>query len=587
MKEDTRNFVLFAVLAAIILLGGNLLSSRMFPRANPPATKIVNGKSKVIDTPTGPAATTAATVRALDVVRAETPRIAIRTADLQGSINLKGARIDDLTLTKYKETIDKNSPPIRLLSPRGTQHAYFAGFGWNGDGVTVPNGDTLFTANGSALSPGHPVTLSWANGKGQVFALTFAVDDKYMFTVRQTVSNAGPAPIALRPYALVSRAGIGTEPDTWTNHIGPIGVFDKGATYDITFDNLKGKDATFMGKIWGNSAKAGDNFYTATGGWLGFGDKYFLAAVIPDHGAQVRAGFHAANGDTFQGDFTLPSRIIAPGKALVSTAKLFAGAKETNTLDRYEDQLGIANFGKAIDWGWFEVVEKPIFKYLDWLFRNIGNFGVAIILLTVTIRTLIFPIAQRQFASMAAMKAIQPKMKALQEKYKDDKARQQQEVMALYKAEKVNPLAGCLPTLLQIPIMYSLYKVLLLTIEMRHQPFVGWIHDLSAPDPATILNLFGYLPFHLPPFLAIGVVPVLLGVSMFFQFKLNPAPMDEAQKQVFAIMPWMLMFVMAPFAVGLQVYWITSNLWTVAQQRLLYARHPALKKPTPKAVVKT
>ena len=216
------------------------------------------------------------------------------------------------------------------------------------------------------------------------------------------------------------------------------------------------------------------------------------------------------------------------------------------------------------------------------MFRNIGNFGVAIILLTVTIRTLIFPIAQRQFASMAAMKAIQPKMKALQEKYKDDKARQQQEVMALYKTEKVNPLAGCLPTLLQIPIMYSLYKVLLLTIEMRHKPFIGWIHDLSAPDPAHILNLFGLLPYTVPAFLAIGVMPVLLGVSMYFQFKLNPAPMDEAQKQVFAIMPWMLMFVMAPFAVGLQVYWITSNLWTVAQQRLLYARHPALKEPAVK-----
>ena len=587
MKDDTRNFILFAVLAAIILLGGNFLSARYFPRANPPATKIVAGKTKVIDTPTGPATTGVAAVRALAVVRAESPRVPIRTADLQGSINLRGARIDDLTLTKYKETVDKNSPPIRLLSPRGTKNAYFGGFGWSGDGVSVPGADTLFTANGTELAPGKPVTLAWANGKGQVFALTFAVDDKYMFTVRQTVSNAAPAPIALRPYALVSRAGVGTEPDTWTNHIGPIGVFDKGATYDITFDNLKGKEPGFFARLWGSNSKPGANMYDATGGWLGFGDKYFLAAVIPDRGAPVRSGFRAANGDAFQGDFTLAPRVVAPGKALISTAKFFAGAKETNTLDRYEDRLAIPNFGKAIDWGWFEVVEKPIFKYLDWLFRNIGNFGVAIILLTVTIRTLIFPIAQRQFASMAAMKAIQPKMKALQEKYKDDKARQQQEVMALYKTEKVNPLAGCLPTLLQIPIMYSLYKVLLLTIEMRHQPFVGWIHDLSAPDPAHILNLFGLLPYTVPSFLAIGVVPVLLGVSMFFQFKLNPAPMDEAQKQVFAIMPWMLMFVMAPFAVGLQVYWITSNLWTVAQQRLLYARHPALKEPTPKAVAKT
>lgn len=588
MKEDTRNFVLFAVLAAIILLGGNYLSARFFPRpANPAATRMVNARSEPLPaapgvSPGGPAASDPMRVRDLDAVRRETPRVRIATADLQGSINLKGARIDDLTLTKYKETIDKNSPPIRLLAPRGTKNAYFAGFGWSGDGVTVPNGDTLFTATGTTLTPDSPVTLLWDNRVGQRFTLTFSVDAKYMFTVRQSVRNVGPAPITLRPYALVSRAGIGSEPDTWTNHIGPIGVFDTGATYDITFDTLKGNEATFFGKMWGSSAKAGENFFDATGGWLGFGDKYFLAAVIPDQGAKVRAGFHAARGDTFQGDFTLAPRVIAPGKTLVSTAKFFAGAKETNTLDRYEDKLGIRHFGKAIDWGWFEVVEKPIFKYLDWLFRKLGNFGVAIILLTVTIRTLIFPIAQRQFASMAAMKAIQPKMKAIQEKYKDDKPRQQQEVMALYKAEKVNPLAGCLPTLLQIPIMYSLYKVLLLTIEMRHQPFVGWIRDLSAPDPATILNLFGLLPFAVPAFLAIGIVPVLLGLSMYFQFKLNPAPIDEAQKQVFAIMPWMLMFVMAPFAVGLQVYWITSNLWTVAQQRLLYARHPALKEPAVK-----
>ncbi len=247
-------------------------------------------------------------------------------------------------------------------------------------------------------------------------------------------------------------------------------------------------------------------------------------------------------------------------------------------LDRYADKQGFAMLDYGIDWGWFRIVEKPIFYYLDWLFRMVGNFGLAIILLTVTIRGLMFPIAQRQFASMANMRAIQPKMKALQEKYKDDKPRQQQEIMALYKAEKVNPLAGCLPTFLQIPIFYALYKVLLLTIEMRHQPFVLWIKDLSAPDPLTPVNLFGLLAFTPPHFIAIGVIPILLGISMYFQFKLNPAPMDEAQKQVFALMPWVLMFVMAPFAVGLQIYWITSNTLTILQQRLLYARHPGMKE---------
>jgi YidC/Oxa1 family membrane protein insertase len=256
-------------------------------------------------------------------------------------------------------------------------------------------------------------------------------------------------------------------------------------------------------------------------------------------------------------------------------------------LDDYEARLGIQKFGLAIDWGWFGMIEQPMFYYLDWLWRLVGNFGVAIILLTITIRALIFPIAQRQFASMASMRAIQPKMKALQERYKDDKQKQQQEIMKLYKDEKVNPLAGCLPILIQIPIMFALYKVLLLTIEMRHQPFMLWIEDLSAPDPATLLNAFGYLPWTVPSFLAIGVFPLLLGISMYYQIKLNPAPMDEMQKQIFAIMPWMLMFVMAPFAVGLQLYWIVSNVITIGQQSWLYSRHPALKEPIKKDLPKS
>ena len=577
MNEEHRNWVLFAVLAALILFGGQYLTTKFFPTANPPVTKVTDGKTVPVSTAP---VTTPAKVRDRNQVLGETPRVRIVTPSLNGSINLKGARIDDLVLPTYKETIDKNSAPVRLFSPSGTQNAYFANFGWTGNGVQVPDQNTVFTPSATELAPGKPVTLSWTNPTGQRFDIAFAVDDKFMFTVTQTVSNGAAAPVSVRPFALVSRRGPGSDVDTTTNHVGPIGVFGNGADYHIGYNNLDGKESGFFSKLFGNSANPGANYFDATGGWVGFGDKYWLAALIPDQKAAVHIGFPQATREgQYQADVARAPITVAPGAVATVTTRLFGGAKEVATLNAYADdpKAPIAHFDNAIDWGWFRIVEKPIFTYLSFLFHLVGNFGVAIILLTVTIRALIFPIAQRQFASMAAMKAIQPKMKALQERYKDDKARQQQEVMALYKAEGVNPLAGCLPTFLQIPIMYSLYKVLLLSTEMRHQPFVLWIKDLSAPDPFTPLNLFGYLHFTPPHIIAIGVIPILLGISMFFQFKLNPAPMDEAQKQVFAIMPWVLMFIMAPFAVGLQVYWISSNCITILQQRLLYARHPGLK----------
>jgi len=303
-----------------------------------------------------------------------------------------------------------------------------------------------------------------------------------------------------------------------------------------------------------------------------------LAAVIPAKDAAVDAGFRAADG-SYQAEYTLPQTVIAPGKSATATTRLFAGAKEVRLLDGYEDSQSIVNFGKAIDWGWFEVFAKPFFYLLDWLFRMVGNFGIAIMLLTLIVRSVMFPIAQRQFASMAAMRVVQPKIKALQERYKDDKPKLQQEMMGLYKTEKINPMAGCLPILIQIPVFYALYKVLMVSIEMRHQPFVLWIKDLSAPDPAHVLNLFGVLPFTVPAFLGIGILAILLGITMYLQFKLNPAPADPVQQQVFAIMPWMMMFIMAPFAAGLLVYWITNNILTIAQQKWLYSRHPAMTEP--------
>ena len=589
MKSEQRNFILAVVLSGLILFGWSTVASRWFPPANPPVVKLERGKA----IPVAPVGTTAAAPapqqaevrRDRTAVIAATSRVTVRNARVAGSINLTGARIDDLVLSTYRETLAKDSPPIRLLSPQGAPLAYFANFGWSGTGTTLPGPATVWTPDRTTLTPQTPVTLSWNNGQGQIFQLRFAIDDLYMFTVDQRIVNTGTTPVAARPYALVNRLGKSPDPDIWVAHVGPLGVLGGAADYDITYDNLDGKEPSFFGKLFGTKAVAGANTMASNGGWLGFGDKYWLTALAPTGGGHIDAGFRSGAG-SYQADFARPSLTVAPGKAASVSTHFFAGAKQVDALDDYEDQLGIPMFGKAIDWGWFEIFEKPIFKYLHFLSGIIGNFGVAIMVLTLTVRGLMFPIAQKQFQSMAAMRVVQPKMKAIQERYSDDKARQQQEIMALYKTEKINPLAGCAPVLLQIPIFFALYKVLVLTIEMRHQPFVGWIADLSAPDPLTPVNLFGLLAFTPPHVIAIGVLPILLGVTMYLQFKLNPAPTDPVQAQMFAIMPWVMMFVMAPFAAGLQLYWATSNILTILQQKWLYSKYPGLQAPAaPKPTV--
>ncbi len=557
--------ILAVVLSALVLFGWSAVSERFFPAPKPAVPTTVSANTAPTPGSNAPIPASVTKVQDRAQTIASTPRIAIRTPRLVGSINLTGARIDDLVLTAHRETIKKDSPPIRLLSPASTENAYYAGFGWSGDGLAVPGPATVWQADGAALTPTTPVTLRWANPTGQTFTIKLSVDANYMFTVEQSVGNSGTASVAARTYAYVSRDGISKDPDTWTAHVGPIGAFNGTVDYGVNYGDL-------------DTAGAGGTRFQSKGGWMGFGDHFWLTALVPPQDAGVDTGFRAG-GKTYQADYALAPATIAPGQQKVVKSHFFAGAKETNILDNYEDKLGITHFGKAIDWGWFEIVEKPIFKYLDWLFRVTGNFGLAIILLTVTVRGLMFPIAQKQFASMAAMRVVQPKMKAIQERYKDDKPRQQQEVMALYKSEKINPLAGCAPILLQIPIFYALYKVLLLTIEMRHQPFVGWIKDLSAPDPF----FFGLFPdLGLPAFLAIGILPIAVGITQYVQFKLNPAPMDPTQEQVFKIMPFALIFVMAPFAAGLQVYWMTTNLLTILQQKLLYARYPGLAAPIAK-----
>jgi YidC/Oxa1 family membrane protein insertase len=556
--NDSKNLILAVVLSALVLLGWTWAANTFFPTANPPSTKVVNGKQQPIPQPQAqpqPAPSTPKTLQSRQQVLASTPRVQIHTPSLEGSINLKGAQIDDLQLVRQKQTIAKDSPPVRLLSPIGAPGAYMASFGWTAQGAAAPDLNTVWTADHSTLTPGHPVTLTTQTPDGVRYQIRIAVDEGYLFTVQQSASNGSGKAIVVRPIGLVSRSDKSHDPDSWTNHVGPISLFGGTADYDIDYKTLD---------------QEGSKSFAGVSGWLGFTDKYWLTALVPD--GTVSADFRHSPSGGYQADYAAAPVTVAPGQAVTTQARLFAGAKEKAWLDRYED-AGITKLSKSIDWGWFEFFMRPIFDLLIFLFHAVGNFGVAIICLTLIVRGIMFPIAQKQFQSMAAMRKLQPKMKAIQERYKDDKPRQQQEIMKLYQAEKINPAAGCLPILLQIPVFYALYKVLLVSVEMRHQPFVLWIKDLSAADPLTPVNLFGLLHFTPPAFLAIGVLPILVGATQWLSMKLNPQPMDPAQAQIFAIMPWFLVFIMAPFAAGLQLYWITNNILTIAQQWWLYRKY--------------
>ena len=568
--DNQRNIIMAVVLTALILFGWDAGIKYFYPNANKPAP-VVAASPAATEAPvthtregglTSPA-DIALEARDIKVALASPGRVAIAAPGLAGSINPVGAVLDDLTTTRHTESIKKGSGPARVFSPLGTPAQHFAQFGWGANGIAVPNAATVWSvAEGAKLAPESPVTLAWTNPTGQAFAIQYAIDGDYMITVKQTVVNGSAAAVSLREIAQLNRTDKTASLDSWNVHSGPLGSFDEAVRFGPDYDEVTEAE----GSVVANQGKAD---------WLGFTDIYWMSALIPDK-TPATSDFRSLGKGIHLANLFYQEASLAPGQRIERTTRLFAGAKESAVLDRYADG-GITNFGLAIDWGWFRWFEKPIFMLLVKLFHLVGNFGVAIILLTLIVRGLMFPIAQRQFASMAAMRAIQPKMKALQERYKDDKEKLQQETMALYKNEKVNPLAGCLPIFLQIPIFFALYKVLILAIEMRHQPFILWIKDLSAPDPLHVLNLFGMLPFTPPSFLAIGVLAILLGITMWLQFKLNPAAMDPMQQQVFAIMPWMMMFVMAPFAAGLLLYWITSNLLTIAQQKYLYSRHPALQ----------
>lgn len=495
------------------------------------------------------------------------PRIAIDTPTVDGSILLKGARFDDLRLKHYRETLNPKSPEIVLLAPQGTAYPYYASFGWVGAAgmhAAMPDDSSQWKLlSGKVLAPEKPVTLQWDNGHGLVFTRQISIDNQYMFTVADSVTNKATAPLTLYPFAFVARNGVPVTTHYWVLHEGFVGIAG-GTLKDAKYDDFK-------------DSKPPQTF-SSTGGWVGITDKYWMASVIPPQNMPFDGSFGAlGSGNTlsYQADYRLGARSLAPGGSATVSHRLFAGAKVVQTLRAYESK-GIINFDYAIDWGWFWFFTRPIFWLLDQFYNFVGNFGVAILLLTVSIKALFFPLANTSYKSMSRMKKLQPEVEKIKTRFAEDRVRQQQEMMELYKREKVNPVSGCLPMLIQIPVFFSLYKVLFVTIEMRHAPFFGWIHDLSAPDPTSILNLFGLLPYHIPhfipAFLSIGIWPILMGITQWLQTKMNPAPADPIQARMFAFMPVIFTFMLATFPAGLVIYWTWNNLLSFAQQYLMMRR---------------
>ncbi|MBV8420055.1 MAG: membrane protein insertase YidC [Hyphomicrobiales bacterium] len=592
--SDQKNTILAIVLSALVLIVWQVFygmphmekqkqvqQQQAQERSQPPPALPQQTPGTLPQTPPAPgtapqapsqAGNVPAQTMTRDAALAASPRVHIDTPSLSGSISLKGARIDDLSLVKYRETVDPNSPPIVLLAPSGSPHPFYAEFGWSapsGAAVKLPTADTLWQQQGAgALSVGRPVTLVYDNGEGLIFRRTIAVDENYLFTIKDEATNDGTAPVTLYPYALISRHGpqqaLGYG---WVLHEGFIGVLD---------DRLQEESYADVEK-----AKVKD--FTSTNAWLGFTDKYWGATLLPLTTARIHAQFAAFQDGIkrYQTYYRLDPQTVTPGASAAVDTRLFAGAKEVSIVDSYNDQLHLNKFDRLIDWGLFYFITKPLFLALDWFYRQVGNFGVAILIVTVIIKIFFFPLANKSYASMAKMKAVQPEMMAIRERFADDKMKQQQAMMELYKKEKINPIAGCLPIVIQIPVFFALYKVLFITIEMRHAPFFGWIKDLAAPDPTTVFNLFGLIPWdpsHVPligTFLMLGAWPLIMGVTMWFQMKLNPPPPDPTQAMIFNYMPIIFTFMLANFPAGLVIYWAWNNTLSVAQQSVIMHRHGA------------
>ena len=565
--DQKRMFV--AILISLgILLGYQMIATRYLPHPPVPtktATEQTTAGAAGASTGPASAAPTPAVPRVV-------PRITIAAPAIRGSISLLGARIDDVVLNKYRQTEAPNSPDVRLLSPLGTKHPYYAQYGWSaapGESVKLPDENTVWTASAQELTPARPVTLSWDNGAGLTFRIVLSIDDHYMFAVSQQVSNASAAPVKLFPWVRVRR--------DYTPPPSGYYILFEGIT-GIAHDRLQ--EMLYTKAKSDAKGKPGNIAYQATskGGWAGFADKYWLAAAIPDQSVPTTLSYRAIPGGDghFQVDYVPAApEIIAPGAAASLPSHLFAGAKVVTLLDRYASQYHIPQFDKAVDFGWFYFLTKPIFYALDFLNGLLGNFGLAIMAFTVCVKLLFFPLANYSYRSMSKMRLLAPKVSAMRERYKDDPQKQQQEMMALYKAEKVNPASGCLPMLVQIPVFFSLYKDIFVTIEMRQAPFFGWIHNLSAVDPTNLFTLFGLIPWDptaFSPFLHLGALPILMGLTMWGQQKLNPPPPDPVQAKLFQFMPVIFTFMLARFPAGLVLYWTWNNLLSIAQQWFIMRR---------------
>ena len=563
---ENRNVIIAVILSTAILIGWSMY----FENPNDAQKKKleIQGKTETqtnIQKPETPQTTKANPTKAIsrgDALK-EGDRVLIENSNLSGSISLRGALIDDIILKNYREALDKNSKAIVLLSPKKSDEGYFIESGWATakSDVKVPDNNSIWQIrDGKKLTPSSPVTLEWNNREGVVFSKKIEVDDKYLFKVTETIRNEKNKTIELFHYSQITKS---TKPNTenfYILHEGLIGVVDKNLKEE-TYSAIEKEKKTYSGKS----------------GWFGITDKYWMSAIIPENGKSFKGEYSFAN--SYKANFIISEPTIAnPQKSASNTLKIFIGAKEVYPIDNYTEKEKIDRFDLSIDWGWFYFITKPLFFVIDYIFKIVGNFGVAIIILTIIVRIIFFPLANYSFKSMAKMKVLQPEMLRIKELYKDDVKRTQQEMMALYKREKVNPLSGCLPILIQIPIFFAVYKMLFVTLEMRHAPFFGWIKDLSAADPTTLFNLFGLIPWNPPSFLMIGVWPILMGVTMYFQQKLNPTPPDPIQAKIFAFFPLIMTVMLATFPSGLVVYWTVSNVLTMAQQYYI------MKKTTVKTV---